>query len=60
MGEKSKKELARLARAEYQKQWKKNNPEAVKRHTLTYWAKRGAKLQQEAQDGSDKEVKQDE
>ncbi len=37
-------EQARKLRNEYQRKWRKNNPDKVKKHQKTYWEKKALEM----------------
>ena len=39
------------ARRAYMKEWRSKNPDKVKKHTATYWAKKAAEMQQAEKNG---------
>jgi hypothetical protein len=41
-------EEAKAAKNEYQREWRRKNPERLKHHLLTYWERKAQKQQQEA------------
>lgn len=41
-------EAAKEARRKYKREWNRNHPEAVRRHQMTYWARRAARDEQAA------------
>ena len=48
LSDKELKELARKKRNEYMQNWRKNNPDKIKKHQETYWEKVALKeLEQE-------------
>ncbi|MCL2366659.1 MAG: phosphatase [Oscillospiraceae bacterium] len=51
-------EMAAIERREYQRKWRSENPDRVRKHTADYWRRKAAKklAKQEVNDGNSKEV----
>jgi hemerythrin-like domain-containing protein len=53
---KTKEELAREARNEYHRQWRRNNPDKVKKNIENYWLRKAEKLLRDQKTGKDQKT----